>query len=79
MKLRVLLISVGRSAAVLGNGGSFDLCDDFDGVEGTREILEAYKRDAFGDRAAREQRVKGPKIEDLLPVDTKAEVEEGAS
>jgi hypothetical protein len=31
--------------------------------------LEAYKRDAFGDRALREEREKGPKLEDLLPND----------
>jgi hypothetical protein len=51
-------------------------------VEGTTEISEAYKRDAFGDRAAREERSnapKGPKIEDLIPNDNKAKVEEGGS
>ncbi|RDI87450.1 hypothetical protein Vi05172_g2348 [Venturia inaequalis] len=62
----------GRAVAVLGNGGSFDLCDDYDGLEGTREILAAYKRGAFGDQTTREERKKGkPKLEDLLPNDGK--------
>lgn len=69
---------IGRAAAVLGNGGSFDLCDDFDGVDGTREILEANKRNAFGDRAVREGRTKGPNIEDLLPNDNEEKGKDAA-
>lgn len=61
--------SVGRAVAVLGGGGSFDLCDDHDGFEGTREILAAYKRGAFGDQTWREERKKEPKLEDLIPND----------
>lgn len=61
---------LGRAVAVLGNGGSFDLCDDFDGLEGTREILAAYTRGVFGDQTTREERKKGePKLEYLLPND----------
>lgn len=56
----------GRAASVLGGGGSFDLCDDLDGLEGTREILEAYKRGAFGDQTTGGERTKRPKIEDLI-------------
>ncbi|QDS76884.1 hypothetical protein FKW77_003784 [Venturia effusa] len=61
----------GRVAAVLGNGGSFDICDDFDGMDGSREIMEAYKNGAFGDHTAsgEKKNLDGPKIEDLIPND----------
>jgi len=64
-----MLIS-GRACSVIGEGHSFDLCDDYDGVDGTRELLAAYKRDAFGDRSQRGKN-DGPKIEDLIPNDNK--------
>lgn len=75
LQLTMFFPRLGRAAAVLGGGGSFDLCDDYDGLEGTREILEAYKRGAFTHRPTEEseKKEKELKIEELIPNDKEKE------
>jgi hypothetical protein len=44
----VLMLVIGRSAAIIGQKGSFDICDDPEGKDGTRELGAAHERNAFG-------------------------------
>ncbi|KAF2433144.1 NAD(P)-binding protein [Tothia fuscella] len=56
----------GRSASIIGEKGSFDLCDDAEGSDGTRELKAAYERNQFGYRSREAE--KATSRVDLIPL-----------